>query len=99
MPKLQISSNILLVPNYQMGRGKERLKRQRRKIRSIRKQQNPENLSGRKTGFAQICSGQIHRKFLKTGEQLRANVCKNRAKSKFRGHSQKIVFAYILSID
>ena len=36
MPKLQISSNILLVPNYQMGRGKERLKRQRRKIRSIR---------------------------------------------------------------
>ena len=36
MPKLQISSNILLVPNYQMGRGKERLKRQRRKIRGIR---------------------------------------------------------------
>ena len=36
MAKLQISSNILLVPNYQMGRGKERLKRQRRKIRSIR---------------------------------------------------------------
>ena len=36
MPKLQISSNILLVPNYQMGRGKERLKRQRGKIRSIR---------------------------------------------------------------
>ena len=31
--------------------------------------------------------------------QLRANVCKNRAKSKFRGHSQKIIFAHILSID
>ena len=30
---------------------------------------------------------------------LRANVCKNRAKSKFRGHSQKITFAHILSID
>ena len=30
---------------------------------------------------------------------LRANVCKNRAKSKFRGHSQKIIFAHILSID
>ena len=32
-------------------------------------------------------------------ENLRANVCKNRAKSKFRGHSQKIIFAHILSID
>ena len=30
---------------------------------------------------------------------LRANVCKNRAKLKFRGHSQKIIFAHILSID
>ena len=30
---------------------------------------------------------------------LRGNVCKNRAKSKFHGHSQKIIFAYILSID
>ena len=30
---------------------------------------------------------------------LRANVCKNRAKSKFHGHSQKIIFAHILSID
>ena len=27
------------------------------------------------------------------------NVCKKRAKSKFRGHSQKIIFAHILSID
>ena len=31
--------------------------------------------------------------------QFRENVCKNRAKSKFRGHSQKIIFAHILSID
>ena len=30
---------------------------------------------------------------------LRANVCKNRAKSKFRGHSQKIIFAHIVSTD
>ena len=30
---------------------------------------------------------------------LRANVCKNRAKWKFRGHSQKIIFTHILSID
>ena len=30
---------------------------------------------------------------------LRANVCKNRAKSKFLGHSQKIIFADILSIE
>ena len=32
-------------------------------------------------------------------KELRATVCKNRAKSKFRGHSQKIIFAHILSID
>ena len=32
-------------------------------------------------------------------EVLRANACKNRAKSKFRGHSQKIISAHILSID
>ena len=30
---------------------------------------------------------------------LRANVCKDRAKSIFRGHSQKIIFTHILSID
>ena len=30
---------------------------------------------------------------------LRANICKNRAKSKFRGHSPKITFAHILFID
>ena len=30
---------------------------------------------------------------------LRANVCKNREKLKFRGHSQKIIFAHILSIN
>ena len=32
-------------------------------------------------------------------ENLRANVCKNGAKSKFRGHSQNIIFAHVLSID
>ena len=31
--------------------------------------------------------------------RLRANVCKNRATSRFRGHSQKTIFANILSID
>ena len=36
---------------------------------------------------------------LKLNLNLRANVCKNRAKSKFRGYSQKIIFAHILSID
>ena len=82
-----------------MGRGKERLKRQRRKIRSIRNNKIQKIYLDEKLDLHKFAPGKYIANFLKTGEQLRANVCKNRAKSKFPGHSQKIVFAYILSID
>ena len=50
---------------------------------------------------ATLHSAEDLRKWLSYSSKLllRANVCKNRAKSKFRGHSQKIIFAHILSID
>ena len=51
--------------------------------------------------YAPFSTGSLSRyifPILDVSSELRATVCKNRAKSKCRGHSQKIVFAHILSI-